>query len=80
MTKIFNIMYIGYKKKKLYYVIIYMILYFYTFSLEKITCALRAGAELAGIPVSNCILIAGTQYGVDGAVQIGMPCIVLRSR
>ncbi|XP_022146592.1 CBBY-like protein isoform X2 [Momordica charantia] len=47
-------------------------------SLEKITCALRAGAELAGIPVSNCILIAGTQYGVDGAVQIGMPCIVLR--
>lgn len=55
-----------------------MILYF--FSLDKIICALRAGAELADKPVSNCILIAGTQSGIDGAERIGMPRIVLRSR
>ncbi|CAK9321296.1 unnamed protein product [Citrullus colocynthis] len=48
-------------------------------SLEKIICALRAGAEIANIPVSNCILIAGTQSGIDGAERIGMPRIVLRS-
>ncbi|XP_038881961.1 CBBY-like protein isoform X1 [Benincasa hispida] len=48
-------------------------------SLDKIICALRAGAELADTPVSNCILIAGTQSGIDGAERIGMPRIVLRS-
>ncbi|XWS12278.1 hypothetical protein CRYUN_Cryun37aG0075800 [Craigia yunnanensis] len=48
-------------------------------SLEKIVAALRAGAEIAGIPVYNCILIAGSKSGVAGAEQIGMPRVVLRS-
>ncbi|KAE8647777.1 CBBY-like protein [Cucumis sativus] len=48
-------------------------------SLDKIICALRAGSELAGTPVSNCILVAGTQSGIDGAERIGMPRIVIRS-
>ncbi|KAL5773445.1 hypothetical protein ACOSQ2_013369 [Xanthoceras sorbifolium] len=48
-------------------------------SLEKIVAALRAGAEYAGKPIHNCILIAGSQSGVTGAHQVGMPCIVLRS-
>jgi len=41
---------------------------------------LRAGAEYAGVSVNNCVLIAGSQSGVAGAEQIGMPCVVLRSR
>lgn len=49
-------------------------------SLEKIVAALRAGAEIAGIPVYKCILIAGSKSGVAGAEQIGMPRVVLRSR
>ncbi|EEF46567.1 2-deoxyglucose-6-phosphate phosphatase, putative [Ricinus communis] len=49
-------------------------------SLEKIVAALRAGAEYAGLRVSNCVLIAGSQSGVSAAEKIGMPCIVLRSR
>lgn len=49
-------------------------------SLEKIVAALRAGAEYAEKPVHNCILIAGSQSGVDGAQLIGMPCVVMRSR
>ncbi|KAK6284203.1 hypothetical protein POUND7_003155 [Theobroma cacao] len=48
-------------------------------SLEKIVAALRAGAEIAGIPVYKCILIAGSKSGVAGAEQIGMPRVVLRS-
>ncbi|XP_052202490.1 CBBY-like protein isoform X1 [Diospyros lotus] len=48
-------------------------------SLQKILAALRAGAECAEVPVSNCVLVAGSQSGVSGAEQIGMPCIVLRS-
>ncbi|PRQ29947.1 putative HAD-like domain-containing protein [Rosa chinensis] len=48
-------------------------------SLQKIIAALRAGAENAGLPVSNCVLIAGSQSGVVGARQVGMPCVVLRS-
>lgn len=48
-------------------------------SLEKIVAALRAGAEYAEKPVRNCILIAGSQSGVDGAQLIGMPCVVMRS-
>ncbi|XVE88495.1 hypothetical protein DITRI_Ditri19aG0073800 [Diplodiscus trichospermus] len=47
--------------------------------LEKIVAALRAGAEITGIPVYNCILIAGSRPGVAGAEQIGMPRVVLRS-
>lgn len=42
--------------------------------------ALRAGAEYAEVPLHRCVLIAGSQSGVDGAERIGMPCIVLRSR
>ncbi|XP_044495898.1 CBBY-like protein isoform X2 [Mangifera indica] len=49
-------------------------------SLDKIVAALRAGAEYAGKPVQNCVLIAGSQSGVAGALRIGMPCVVLRSR
>ncbi|KAK1557737.1 hypothetical protein Q3G72_030771 [Acer saccharum] len=48
-------------------------------SLEKIVSALHAGAEYAGKPIRNCILIAGSQSGVAGAHQVGMPYIVLRS-
>ncbi|OMO65884.1 hypothetical protein COLO4_30938 [Corchorus olitorius] len=48
-------------------------------SVKKVVAALRAGAEIAGVPVYNCILIAGSKSGVDGAEQIGMPRVVLRS-
>ncbi|KAB5525286.1 hypothetical protein DKX38_023035 [Salix brachista] len=48
-------------------------------SLQKTVAALRAGAEYAGVPVNDCVLIAGSQSGVAGAEQIGMPCVVLRS-
>ncbi|XP_021887567.1 uncharacterized protein LOC110806891 isoform X2 [Carica papaya] len=48
--------------------------------LQKIIATLRAGAESAGLPFQNCILIAGSKPGVNGAAQIGMPCVVLRSR
>ncbi|XP_051134831.1 CBBY-like protein [Andrographis paniculata] len=48
-------------------------------SLKKIVAALRAGAEYAGLPVSNCILVAGSQVGVAAAARISMPCVVLRS-
>lgn len=50
------------------------------YSLGKTVAALRAGAEYAGVPFQNCVLIAGNQTGVAGAERIGMPCIVLRSR
>ncbi|KAJ0980412.1 hypothetical protein J5N97_008667 [Dioscorea zingiberensis] len=48
-------------------------------SFENIVATLRAGAEYAGLPADNCILIAGSQSGVLGADRIGMPCVVLRS-
>ncbi|PON62047.1 HAD-like domain containing protein [Trema orientale] len=48
-------------------------------SLDKIIAALRAGAESAGVPVYNCVLIAGSQSGVAAAERVGMPCVVLRS-
>ncbi|XP_058071980.1 CBBY-like protein isoform X2 [Magnolia sinica] len=48
-------------------------------SLEKIVATLRAGAEYVGLPVQNCILIAGSQPGLLGAECIGMPCVVLRN-
>ncbi|KAJ9557668.1 hypothetical protein OSB04_012282 [Centaurea solstitialis] len=47
---------------------------------QKIVTALRAGAEHAEVPVPNCILVAGSLPGVTAAEQIGMPCVVLRSR
>ncbi|KAF7120141.1 hypothetical protein RHSIM_Rhsim13G0127700 [Rhododendron simsii] len=49
-------------------------------SLKKIVAAQRAGAEFAGVPVYNCVLVSGSQSGIAGAEHIGMPCIVLRSR
>jgi len=49
-------------------------------SLDKIVAALHAGAEYAGLPISNCVLVAGSQSGVAGAERAGMPCVVLRSR
>ncbi|XP_072957309.1 CBBY-like protein isoform X2 [Typha angustifolia] len=48
-------------------------------SFEMIVATLRAGAEYAGLPVQNCVLIAGNQFGVLGAEHIGMPCVVLRN-
>ncbi|XP_054800832.1 CBBY-like protein [Prosopis cineraria] len=48
-------------------------------SLEKIVAAIRAGAEYAGLPVCNCVLVAGSKSGVAGAEVVGMPCVVLRS-
>ncbi|KAL2341508.1 hypothetical protein Fmac_009448 [Flemingia macrophylla] len=48
-------------------------------SLAKIVAALRAGAEYAGLPVCNCVLVAGSQSGVAGATQVAMPCVILRS-
>ncbi|XP_068655069.1 CBBY-like protein [Aristolochia californica] len=48
-------------------------------SFKKIVVTLRAGAEYAGVPVQDCVLIAGSQSGVLAAEQIGMPCVVLRS-
>ncbi|KAI3980325.1 hypothetical protein MKX01_001396 [Papaver californicum] len=50
-----------------------------TESSEKVVATLRAGAEYAGVPVQNCVLIAGGQSGVTGSQCIAMPCIVLRS-
>ncbi|KAL8251509.1 hypothetical protein R6Q59_035202 [Mikania micrantha] len=49
-------------------------------SMQKIVAALRAGAEYAQVPVPNCVLVAGSLPGVAAAEQIGMPCVVLRSR
>ncbi|XP_058197056.1 CBBY-like protein isoform X2 [Rhododendron vialii] len=48
-------------------------------NLKKIVAAQRAGAEFAGVPVYNCVLVSGSQSGIAGAEHIGMPCIVLRS-
>ncbi|KAD4586476.1 hypothetical protein E3N88_24077 [Mikania micrantha] len=48
--------------------------------MQKIVAALRAGAEYAQVPVPNCVLVAGSLPGVAAAEQIGMPCVVLRSR
>ncbi|KAJ6846971.1 haloacid dehalogenase-like hydrolase domain-containing protein [Iris pallida] len=48
-------------------------------SLQNVVATLRAAAENVGLPVQNCVLIAGSQSGVIGAEHIGMPCLVLRS-
>ncbi|KAG9439480.1 hypothetical protein H6P81_019645 [Aristolochia fimbriata] len=47
--------------------------------LKRIVVTLRAGAEYAGVPVQNCVLVAGSQSGVLAAEQIGMRSVVLRS-
>ncbi|KAH6827371.1 Haloacid dehalogenase-like hydrolase superfamily protein [Perilla frutescens var. hirtella] len=48
-------------------------------SFQNIVAALRAGAEMAEVPIYNCVLVAGSQSGVAAAERIGMPCVVLRS-
>ncbi|KAI5446879.1 hypothetical protein KIW84_014647 [Lathyrus oleraceus] len=48
-------------------------------SLDKIVTALHAGAECAGLPICNCVLVAGSHSGAVGAERVGMPCVVLRS-
>lgn len=48
--------------------------------MDQIINTLRAGAEYAGLPVQDCVLIAGSQSGVLGAERIGMSCVVIRSR
>ncbi|KAL3520396.1 hypothetical protein ACH5RR_018545 [Cinchona calisaya] len=48
-------------------------------SLQHVVATLRAGAEYAEVPLYNCVLIAGGQFGAAGAERISMPCIVLRS-
>ncbi|KAF5935953.1 hypothetical protein HYC85_027082 [Camellia sinensis] len=35
--------------------------------------------DYAGLPLYNCVLVAGSQSGVSGAERINMPCIVLRN-
>ncbi|KAM1484574.1 hypothetical protein TB2_035692 [Malus domestica] len=49
-------------------------------SSEKIIAALQAGAEVAGLPVCDCVLIAGSQSGVAGAERVGMPCVVFKKQ
>ena len=46
----------------------------------KNVAALRAAAEAAAVDMDQCILLAGTQTGPQAASQIGMPCVVVRSR
>ncbi|XP_031505218.1 CBBY-like protein isoform X1 [Nymphaea colorata] len=48
--------------------------------LENIVATLRAGAESAGLPVDQCVLVAGSLSGALAAERIGMPCVLLRSR
>lgn len=48
-------------------------------SLQKVVVSLRAGAEIAGVPVEKCVFIAGSKIGAAAAQRIGMPCIVVRS-
>lgn len=62
-------------------IIRYLLVLFFIFSrLEKIVIALRAAAEYSGLPVKNCVLVAGSQSGVSAAKMVGMPCVVMRSR
>ncbi|KAI5083309.1 hypothetical protein GOP47_0003052 [Adiantum capillus-veneris] len=47
---------------------------------HKAIALLRAGAEVAGIAVQHCILLAGGDTGVQAAHRIRMPCVAVRSR
>ncbi|KAJ8444117.1 hypothetical protein Cgig2_005798 [Carnegiea gigantea] len=49
-------------------------------SVRDLVAALRAGAEIADVPICNCVLVAGSQHAVIAAEIIGMPCIFVRSR
>ncbi|KAF3333730.1 haloacid dehalogenase-like hydrolase domain-containing protein [Carex littledalei] len=46
---------------------------------EMVVVTLRAGAELADLPVKNCVLISGSQTGVLAAERVAMPCVVIRN-
>ncbi|KAJ3674473.1 hypothetical protein LUZ60_005089 [Juncus effusus] len=46
---------------------------------EMIIATLRAGAEIAGLDVRNCVLISGSQTGVRAAERVAMPCVVIRN-
>ncbi|CAM6088400.1 unnamed protein product [Calypogeia fissa] len=46
---------------------------------KKSIATLRAGAEVAGVDVDHCILLASGLSGSQAASQIGMPCAVVRS-
>ncbi|XP_078178254.1 haloacid dehalogenase-like hydrolase (HAD) superfamily protein isoform X1 [Carex rostrata] len=46
---------------------------------EMVVATLRAGAELADLPVKNCVLISGSQTGVLAAERVAMPCVVIRN-
>lgn len=46
---------------------------------RKVIAALRAGSEVSGVAVQNCILLAGGHTGVQAAQRIGMPCVAVRS-
>ncbi|KNA18002.1 hypothetical protein SOVF_074770, partial [Spinacia oleracea] len=48
--------------------------------LREIVAALRAAAENAVAPISNCVLVAGSQPLIAAAETAGLPCIVLRNR
>ncbi|XP_056692752.1 CBBY-like protein isoform X4 [Spinacia oleracea] len=47
--------------------------------LREIVAALRAAAENAVAPISNCVLVAGSQPLIAAAETAGLPCIVLRN-
>jgi hypothetical protein len=47
---------------------------------RKTIAVLRAAAEIAGLGVDRCILLAGSLTGVQAASRIDMPCVVVRSR
>ncbi|CAM6094884.1 unnamed protein product [Calypogeia fissa] len=46
---------------------------------KKSIATLRAGAEVAGVDVDHCILLASGLSGSQAASQIDMPCVVVRS-
>ncbi|XP_020588317.1 uncharacterized protein LOC110030092 isoform X2 [Phalaenopsis equestris] len=48
-------------------------------STDLVVATLRAGAEYIGLPVQDCVLIAGSQSGLVGAERIGLSSVVIRS-
>ncbi|KAL2930496.1 Adenosylhomocysteinase [Bienertia sinuspersici] len=47
--------------------------------LQEIVAALRAGSEIAEVPICNSVVVAGNLQTVYAAEATGMPCIVLRN-
>lgn len=46
---------------------------------KRAVAALRAAAEMLGVPSPSCVLLAGSHAGSQAAISAGMVCIVLRS-